>query len=529
MSTGLELLPSGFYRARFRTGAGRVRIDLHVTGETAAIERRDRLQAMVSSLVRAKLYSAAAALLDEGARAKDGRAFLAVERAARATLQEAATEPDAPRKKTYRELTEAWLDGELVKIDQTIGKRAERSAREILAMFSRYVFPLVGDLAIDAVDAAHLMQVRKAFAKLGGRSIRAYCRLTLYVLRVANYPLQLRGPLPVDPKQYCKAVIPKHEFGWLYPSEECQIVSNPDEPIDKRTCLGFMARNGTRVTETTHLRWRMFDLDAAHLVIPAEITKTKKRRAFTLDPDVVEALRAHRERARAAGGGGADDRVFPYDRNGFRKWLLAALPRCGVTRAEVLVTTEYQRRLRLHDLRATFCTVGVFDGRTERQLRERTGHLTQSEFERYVRQAKTAPEREHGWFSPLDKCLSGAIRGLPVGHVVGLDPKKTGGNGPGRTSVDNDPRQKHAPQTAVFSGKTQKRGARKTADSGFGPPRIDTVGHADAPSPVGAQLAEQAATIADLRAALAALQAAAANPPKQLAKAQPKRRSRRRR
>jgi len=85
--------------------------------------------------------------------------------------------------------------------------------------------------------------------------------------------------------------------------------------------------------------------------------------------------------------------------------LRADLKRAGVKRAELFEKTETRRPIRLHDLRASFVTVSLANGKTEAWVSDRTGHRSSEMLNRYRRAARTWSEAGLGSFLPLDEAL----------------------------------------------------------------------------------------------------------------------------
>jgi hypothetical protein len=60
---------------------------------------------------------------------------------------------------------------------------------------------------------------------------------------------------------------------------------------------------------------------------------------------------------------------------------------------------------RAHDLRATFVTLALGDGRTDDWVKKRTGHRSDMMLNRYKREAETVHELKIGWFKPLHEAI----------------------------------------------------------------------------------------------------------------------------
>jgi hypothetical protein len=77
----------------------------------------------------------------------------------------------------------------------------------------------------------------------------------------------------------------------------------------------------------------------------------------------------------------------------------------GITRSELFERTASRQPIRLHDLRATFVTVSLANGKTEQWVMDRTGHRSSQMIALYARQARTWAELNLGPLLPLDTLL----------------------------------------------------------------------------------------------------------------------------
>jgi len=71
------------------------------------------------------------------------------------------------------------------------------------------------------------------------------------------------------------------------------------------------------------------------------------------------------------------------------------------SRAELYEQTDVRRRIRVHDLRATFVTVSLANGASESWVADRTGHRSCIMINRYRRAARTFAELGVGTLLPL--------------------------------------------------------------------------------------------------------------------------------
>lgn len=72
--------------------------------------------------------------------------------------------------------------------------------------------------------------------------------------------------------------------------------------------------------------------------------------------------------------------------------LRDGLKLAGVTRTELFESTEHTGKMRAHDLRATFVTFSLPEGKSETWIRDRTAHKTLSMVDRYRRTARQFEE-----------------------------------------------------------------------------------------------------------------------------------------
>ena len=85
--------------------------------------------------------------------------------------------------------------------------------------------------------------------------------------------------------------------------------------------------------------------------------------------------------------------------------LRDGLKDAGVTRMQLFERSNKRLRLRAHDLRATFVTLSLANGKTEDWVRTRTGHKSSLMIARYRRDAHTVEELGLGWLHPLHEAI----------------------------------------------------------------------------------------------------------------------------
>lgn len=323
---------------------------------------------------------------------------------------------------TVQQLGEAWTSGKLAR-EHKDHIKAKRSADQDERHLRLYVYEQIGDVPVVAVTLDHLDAVMAKLPEhLGASSRRHVAQVMSTLLKIAVYPLRLIKASPV-PKLFLPKV-PRSTFTFLYPSEEARLLGCTAVPFLRRLAYGILAREGMRKEELAALRWRDLDLD--HGVLSLAYHKTSDEtgaRAWRLGDDVRQALLLWRPE-----GAQGDDLVLPgLATNNLAKQLRQDLQSAGVSRPELFEGQGSRRRLRAHDLRATFVTLALACGRGEAWVADRTGHTSGETMARYRRGARTASELELGWLAPLvsvlpelahktnaDRSCPEPVRNLPV-------------------------------------------------------------------------------------------------------------------
>lgn len=478
------------WMGRFRCGKGpRVRVTIIAPDEATAHGRATRLRARVDALVSAGMPGKAAELLAEAASQRTERAFAGFERAMRDVAIEAATAPVQTGPRTFHDVLDLWLLGDIRRRWPNAARaKGQRSIDQTRGMYAKHIHPVLGPMPIEDITLEDAERVSQRIAALQQPTRRRYQLIVKQVMELAVYPLRLREASPI-PRKFVESDGARREFGWLYPDEEAQLIGHVDAELDERFFFGFIARNGLRVGEGLAAVWGDADLKRGAFTLNKN--KTDAPRMWALDADVVEALTWLRETR----GEGVDDTdlIFPdvvRDTTQVARRLRRLLTDAKVTRRDLHTPTGNRRRLRAHDLRATFCTLALADGRSDQWVMQRTGHTTSAMLERYRRPARSVRELELGWFAPLPAALklgsseggemcSGTVQtlGHEVGHAVMFQPKKARRRSPARAplGVSRHPQDAETPANcapAVLS-------IPGSGDSG--PPEIGGVGQTTDP------------------------------------------------
>jgi integrase len=320
---------------------------------------------------------------------------------------------------TFGEFAELWTSNELARryrrrikeIDHTENRR--RLKNHILAVTFRG--KKIGDTPLSEFTLDHADHVL-AQRKLPEGSVRQVAQVMHRILRLAEYPARLIEHSPF-PRGWLPDANPEKARGYLFPSEDLMLMGYQDAPLVKRIYIGMANREGPRRGNLVNLDWSSLLLDLADGSGFLWFDKTKNGRdaSWALDPGTAEALRRWKkicpsetwvfpELALPPG------RKFPRtDRpmclshlsDDLRAWLQA----CGVNRPKLFERSEHRLPLRAHDLRATFVTLALANGKTEAWVMKRTGHTTSIMLNRYRRDAESIAELNLGWLKPLQEAI----------------------------------------------------------------------------------------------------------------------------
>ena len=163
-----------------------------------------------------------------------------------------------------------------------------------------------------------------------------------------------------------------------------------------------------RRENTATLEWSNVTLSLLGGAGTVVLDKTKNGRggAWALDPGTAEALRRWRKLCPS------DRWIFPAEaapksrkrRAGLHLHvdhaaaiLRRSLRNAGVDRPKLYQNGNNRLQIRAHDLRATFVTLALANGRTEDWVMQRTGHGSSVMLARHRRDAETAQELGLGW------------------------------------------------------------------------------------------------------------------------------------
>lgn len=410
----LERVSDGF-RVRLRFGKGqRQRFVIRLHDETAARERRAKLVELASMLTESKRSLEAPAILRKGASVTTKEDFAEVIKFAEGLCAPSTKKKAARNLMTFAQLAERWTDGTLHREHPDhVGTKKTSELDE--ARFKSINAVVVdagvkfGDLPVDAVTLDHCSTVMSNLPDSARRPAtrRQYAQLVHRVLELAVFPCRLIKASPL-PRGFMPKIGKPPGFAYLYPDEDATLLGAPPAavPLCFRILWGFLDREGPRSGEAVNLRIGV-DVDLARGVIKLDENKTDDPRAWAMGPDVTAALAAWVKLRGAKKG----DLVFvgedgaQLDNEKLAEVLRAHLKAAGVDRPELFDDGANTRRMRVHDLRGTFVTLSLANGKTETWVMDRTGHTTSAMLNRYRRASRSATELGLGPLAPLSDAL----------------------------------------------------------------------------------------------------------------------------
>ena len=329
------------------------------------------------------------------------------EEQARAASQPAT--PTAPARDgsiAFQTFAKQWTDGDLHKAHPDHVKD-KKSVKDDKWRLEKHVYPVAGNVRLDAFtldDAERVL--RKMPAALSSTSRRHVAQLMHHVLSLAVFPARLIPSNPL-PRGFLPHPDKSKAMAYLYPDEDGKLLATAPSvvPLCYRILYGFLDREGLRSSEAASLTWS--DLDLKRGAIALDKNKTDDPRAWALSPGVVRALDAWRKLT----GGKDHQHVFRDDSGAvinvdrlaerFRIHLKAA----KVDRKQLYERSKERRPIRIHDLRATFITIALANGKSETWVQDRTGHRSSMMINRYRRAARSVTELGLGDLQPLDLAI----------------------------------------------------------------------------------------------------------------------------
>ncbi len=477
-ATGQVLHNATGYSARVRVAPGdegRPCFALSVRDDAEAEKRTQILAEMAKRLRPVVGAEEIVEVLTDAGKARTAKELDEVEEIVRAIEAGETRKASSAVTPTFEDFAKTWTSGDLRK-KHPDHVRDKDSTRDVQVLRD-YINPVIGPMRIPDVTLENAERVMaKLPAELAPRTRKLVAQCMRKVLSLAVYPGRYitGNPIPGEwmpkiPKSANKAK------SFLYPEEDAKLLGCAAVPLERRLAYGVLSREGMRASELASLRWR--DLDLKHGRVRLDENKTDDPRAWALSPDVVRALAWWKKRTK----GEADNLVLSFDLANGAWWLRGDegwtkedktkgpgdLRTAGVTRRELFERSSARQPIRLHDLRATFVTVSLANGKTEQWVSDRTGHKSSQMIATYARQAGTWSELDLGTLGPLDGLLP-EMKGA-TSSGAGKPPGSPGGGRGRRGASPARPRRQGSGRAAARSADWAANGQRVEVRTGFEP------------------------------------------------------------
>lgn len=283
-----------------------------------------------------------------------------------------ASAPD-PAAITFDEFARLWTSGKLTAMYPGHVKAKRTVAADVQRL--KFMKSMIGDVALRDFRVQHAEQVLAALPKKrSSATLRHYAQTIHRVLSLAVYPGKLLEHHPL-PDGFLPSVGPRRAMSFLYPSEDAALMACTAVPLQRRVLYGVLAREGMRFGEAASLQWSDVDLETGVVVL--DRTKTSEPRSWKLGDDVVSTLTTYKKTHPSKDDGAGH--IFVDEAGGafvgkklsqtFRKDLKLA----GIKRPQLFERSGERIAIRLHDLRSSFTTLALANGRTETWVVDRAG------------------------------------------------------------------------------------------------------------------------------------------------------------
>jgi hypothetical protein len=368
-----------------------------VEGQPGAIPERvqscyERLLTMRDQLVKAERGLEAEQLMRDAALHIDKPALFD------AALQVASMIPDLPPPDersewdTWGKVANAWTTGALRR--RFPGKQiTEKSSTSKDEGIVAWLEPFIGSVPLETFNEQHYDRAMGNLperAKSDGAK-RHYAQVIMRVMRLAK-KCRLLKTWHLDGVEVWKVEKKNRPvFTCLFPADLDKLLPCPELEYKWRMLWGFMIWESPRIGYLPSVTWADVETDGSGGI--GMNSKSGEWLSWDLRPGTLRALLHMRVLYPELAGPFAW--MQPIDVQRAAETLREHLLIAGVADARLHETTGRRRRMRAHDMRATFVVFAKIEGRSEDWIMDRTGHTTSDMVRRYDRQERKA--RGKGW------------------------------------------------------------------------------------------------------------------------------------
>lgn len=331
---------------------------------------------------------------------------------------------------TVQEFGELWTSGKLYERHGDVNKlKLKASAEDDKWRLAKYVYPKLGSKSVADVTEQDIEQVLTEANRIGKSSASGgvwHSKFQLYqvmhrLFDLAIRPGRLRENSPVS--RYLRPPKTKPPlYGYLYPSELIALLHCREVPVARRVLYALAVYTGLRKGSLFALTWG--GLDFEHGTLTSLESKTGLPQMFESNASLMKLLAAwfeYQGRPKASASLICPDDMHctpEKEAQALREDLTSA----GITRSALLERARNVERLRFHDLRATFVTWAMREGRGEGWIADRTGHLTPEMRARYARAARTLMDLNYVPFPDVSAAIPELLE--PRDNVVSINASK---------------------------------------------------------------------------------------------------------
>lgn len=332
---------------------------------------------------------------------------------------------------TFEQWADRYTSGELARLHPDHVKA--RNHDDDRSRLKEYILPIVREVPVVAFTLSHAQLVLAKLPKMSEANRRQVAQIMGRLMHLAVLPGQLIKASPL-PRGWLPKITKRRHFSCVYPSEEQRFLAHREIPEVFRLFCGVLDREGMRLSMLLDCEWWQWGEAGTFM---ATRTKTGDPHLWAVRPDTAAAMRVWKERQERAGKGGqkpfAGVLALMKDRTKIAEYYRASLRAAGVTREELFTSTEFTGMLRAHDMRATFVTISLAEGKSETWIRDRTSHKSTAMIDRYRRLARQVTELALGSLVHLVQALGwwkGGGKGLAEEAPAAepSDEKCTGGD-----------------------------------------------------------------------------------------------------
>ncbi len=334
---------------------------------------------------------------------------------------------EAGQRLTVKEFGEQWTSGELFTKHGEVNKLGPKAtAKDDEYRLKKYVYPMIGPRPVADITEQDIEHVLNEASRKQGPKWRAKVHVYQAMRRLfdlAVMPGRIRKDNPVS--RYLRPGRTKPMlFGYLYPSELLTLLRCDKVPVARRVLYALAVYTGLRKGSLYALTWGGVDFE--HGTLTSLKSKTGLPQMFEVQSSLAKLLAHWFEHQGRPKSNMPIVVATDIEKRGEREGetLRDDLTAAGVTREALHDRKPNASPLRFHDLRATFVTWAMREGRGDGWISDRTGHLTPEMRARYARAARTLQDLNYQPFPDISAAIPELLENRD--NVISLGALKAG-------------------------------------------------------------------------------------------------------